>query len=159
MPCPLPTKKELLLFDCTMNNSTLEHIKSYPYLEVTLADSFLWSDHVHIVNCKAKANALYVLFGVTSVAVNRIKKRSPMLALSAHSLNMPARYGTRTTKVKSMTLRWSSIMQHASYVEFITTKWVLYQVSCSNSTGQLIKNIKSCMTHSTIQNSQLTRHS
>ena len=34
-----------LLFD-SMNNSTLEHVKSYPYLGVTLVDNLSWSDHV-----------------------------------------------------------------------------------------------------------------
>ena len=42
-----------LVFDYSMNNSTLEHVKSYSYLEATLADILLLSDHVHKVVLKA----------------------------------------------------------------------------------------------------------
>ena len=46
-------KKVSLLFGYTMNNSTLEHVKNYPYLGVSLADNLLWSDYIHKVSCKA----------------------------------------------------------------------------------------------------------
>ena len=44
---PIIHKKVPLLFGYTMNNSTLELVKNYPYLGVSLTDNLSWSDHVN----------------------------------------------------------------------------------------------------------------
>ena len=116
MPCQLLTKMSRL-FNYSLNNSTLERVESYAYLGITLADNFSWLDRVHKVVCKVNRTLGLLWHNHFSSRWNT--KKSPTLALSTHSFNMPARYGTRTTKTKSMTLRWSSIVQHGSSVEII----------------------------------------
>ena len=150
MLCQLPILKVPLLFDYSMNNTTLEHVKNYPYKRVILATTCHgWTTFIKWYTNQA---TLSVLFSVTSGTANQIQKRLPTWVSSAHSLSMPAWYGTHTTKAKIITLRWSSVMQS---VEIIAVNWVWYYLSMSLVQTQLVNSTRtseSCTTHTIIQN-------